>query len=165
MFSCLLQGFWLCFFSLNFAVFTDASAFGDTDLELPTVRANRSVIEIHMDVGSKNGLELKIELPLHARYAVILTLFLYFDLLYIFLFNHIYFCSLWENMVTRELSLDPLTCFYAALWKGILITKAVFFHQPMMVLALIPLLLYGKYLLELSNTLNLCLYLLLLQQL
>ena len=57
-------------------MFTDASAFGDTDLELPTVRANRSVVEIHMDLGpstlSENnyGWELNIELPLHARYAV-----------------------------------------------------------------------------------------------
>ncbi|PWA51066.1 Glycosylphosphatidylinositol-mannosyltransferase I, PIG-X/PBN1 [Artemisia annua] len=56
-------------------VFTDASAFGDTDLELPTVRANRSVVEIHMDLGpsmlseNNNGWELNIELPLHARYA------------------------------------------------------------------------------------------------
>nr|GEX03343.1 phosphatidylinositol-glycan biosynthesis class X protein-like isoform X1 [Tanacetum cinerariifolium] len=56
-------------------VFTDASAFGDTDLELPTVRSNRSVVEIHMDLGpstlskNSNGWELNIELPLHARYA------------------------------------------------------------------------------------------------
>ncbi|KAI3804518.1 hypothetical protein L1987_26121 [Smallanthus sonchifolius] len=56
-------------------VFSGASAFGDTDLELPTVRANRSVVEVHMDLspnslsGNKNGLELNIELPLHARYA------------------------------------------------------------------------------------------------
>ncbi|KAI3691990.1 hypothetical protein L6452_31794 [Arctium lappa] len=56
-------------------VFSDASAFGDTDLELPTVRANRSVVEVHMDLGpstlfgNKNGWELNIELPLHARYA------------------------------------------------------------------------------------------------
>ncbi|KVH88742.1 phosphatidylinositol-glycan biosynthesis class X protein [Cynara cardunculus var. scolymus] len=56
-------------------VFMDASAFGDTDLELPTVRANRSVVEVHMDLGpstlfgNKNGWEFNIELPLHARYA------------------------------------------------------------------------------------------------
>ncbi|KAK9067910.1 hypothetical protein SSX86_012021 [Deinandra increscens subsp. villosa] len=54
-------------------VFTDASAFGDTDLELPTVRANRSAVEVHMDLSrnmlSGNGWEFNIELPLHARYA------------------------------------------------------------------------------------------------
>ncbi|XP_076936736.1 uncharacterized protein LOC143604010 [Bidens hawaiensis] len=56
-------------------VFSGASAFGDTDLELPTVRANRSVVEVHMDLSSdslsrnKNGWELNIEIPLHARYA------------------------------------------------------------------------------------------------
>ncbi|KAK1430688.1 hypothetical protein QVD17_13622 [Tagetes erecta] len=55
--------------------FSGASAFGDTDLELPTVRANRSVVEVHVDLssnllfGNKNGWELDIELPLHARYA------------------------------------------------------------------------------------------------
>ncbi|GKE29394.1 phosphatidylinositol-glycan biosynthesis class X protein [Tanacetum coccineum] len=32
-------------------VFTDVSAFGDTYLELHTVRSNRSVVEIHMDLG------------------------------------------------------------------------------------------------------------------
>ncbi|KAJ9537619.1 hypothetical protein OSB04_030352 [Centaurea solstitialis] len=56
-------------------VFADASAFGDTDLELPTVRANRSVVEVHMDLGpstlmgNKNGWEVSVGLPLHARYA------------------------------------------------------------------------------------------------
>ncbi|KAI3766398.1 hypothetical protein L2E82_16455 [Cichorium intybus] len=52
-------------------VFSDASVFGDTDLELPTARANRSIVEVHMDLRykNKNDLELKIELPLHARYA------------------------------------------------------------------------------------------------
>nr|XP_043627483.1 uncharacterized protein LOC122599089 isoform X2 [Erigeron canadensis] len=51
--------------------FTDASAFGDTDLELPTVRANRSIVEVHMALGAstKTEWELNIELPLHARYA------------------------------------------------------------------------------------------------
>ncbi|KAL8196335.1 hypothetical protein R6Q57_025335 [Mikania cordata] len=55
-------------------VFSGASAFGDTDLELPTVRANRSVVEVHVDLSpnsfsGNNGWELNIELPLHARYA------------------------------------------------------------------------------------------------
>ncbi|KAI7743028.1 hypothetical protein M8C21_032693 [Ambrosia artemisiifolia] len=56
-------------------VFSGASAFGDTDLELPTVRANRSVVEVHVDLspnslsGNKNSWELNIEIPLHARYA------------------------------------------------------------------------------------------------
>ncbi|XP_076930795.1 uncharacterized protein LOC143595730 [Bidens hawaiensis] len=56
-------------------VFSGASAFGDTDLELPTVRANRSVAEVHVDLspdslsGNNKGWELNIEIPLHARYA------------------------------------------------------------------------------------------------
>ncbi|KAK9059392.1 hypothetical protein SSX86_022012 [Deinandra increscens subsp. villosa] len=56
-------------------VFSGASAFGDTDLELPTVRANRSVVEVHVDLspnllsGKKDDWEVNIELPLHARYA------------------------------------------------------------------------------------------------
>lgn len=70
-------------FLFFFAVFTDASAFGDTDLESPTIRANRSIIEIHMDLNPKNNnWELKIQLPLHARYAVceskILNTFVFF---------------------------------------------------------------------------------------
>lgn len=58
------------------AVFTDAAAFGDTNLELPSVRSNRSVVEVHMDIGSnilegtKDGLEVNVEVPLHARYPV-----------------------------------------------------------------------------------------------
>lgn len=48
--------------------------FGDTDLELPTARANRSVVEVHMalDPSTKNEWELNVEIPLHARYAVCL---------------------------------------------------------------------------------------------
>ncbi|XP_052210017.1 uncharacterized protein LOC127813211 isoform X2 [Diospyros lotus] len=56
-------------------VFTEAAVFGDTNLELPSVVSNRSVVEVHMDIGDNiltglnNGLEISIELPLHARYA------------------------------------------------------------------------------------------------
>ena len=63
-------------FVLFHAVFTEAAVFGDTNLELPSVVSNRSVVEVHMDVGDNiltglnNGLEINIELPLHARYAV-----------------------------------------------------------------------------------------------
>lgn len=59
---------------IQHGVFSDASAFGDTNLELPSVQSNRSFVEVHMDVGpnmlsgNKNGLEINIELPLHARY-------------------------------------------------------------------------------------------------
>ncbi|XP_022757126.1 phosphatidylinositol-glycan biosynthesis class X protein-like isoform X2 [Durio zibethinus] len=55
-------------------VFTNVAVFGDTNLELPSFRSNRSVVEVHMDAGSNifseqnNGLEMNIELPLHARY-------------------------------------------------------------------------------------------------
>ncbi|XVE65321.1 hypothetical protein DITRI_Ditri07aG0171700 [Diplodiscus trichospermus] len=55
-------------------VFTNAAVFGDTNLELPSFRSNRSVVEVHMDAGSNilseqsNGLEMNIQFPLHARY-------------------------------------------------------------------------------------------------
>ncbi|KAI3828719.1 hypothetical protein L1987_02828 [Smallanthus sonchifolius] len=72
------------------SLFTDASAFGDTDLELPAVRANRSVVEVHKDLspnmlsGNNNGWEFNIELPLHAHYAM--GGIMIFCLIYIFLF-------------------------------------------------------------------------------
>ncbi|EOY25164.1 Phosphatidylinositol-glycan biosynthesis class X protein, putative [Theobroma cacao] len=55
-------------------VFTNIAVFGDTDLELPSFRSNRSVVEVHMDAGSNNlsgwnnGLEINVQFPLHARY-------------------------------------------------------------------------------------------------
>lgn len=55
-------------------VYMEASAFGDTNLELPSIQSNRSLVEIHMDIGSsaltgsKHGLEINVELPIHARY-------------------------------------------------------------------------------------------------
>lgn len=57
-------------------VFTDVAVFGDTNLELPSFRSQQSAVEIHMNVGSnsflsqKDGLEIKVQLPLHARYQV-----------------------------------------------------------------------------------------------
>ncbi|XP_057480344.1 uncharacterized protein LOC130767482 isoform X3 [Actinidia eriantha] len=60
---------------LQRGVFTDTVVFGDTNLELPSIVSNRSVVEVHVDVGGPNilsedgnGLELNIELPLHVRY-------------------------------------------------------------------------------------------------
>lgn len=57
------------------AVFSDAAVFGDSNLELPSFRSNRSVVEIHTEISSgedinSNQMEIKIELPLHARYPV-----------------------------------------------------------------------------------------------
>ncbi|XWS49283.1 hypothetical protein CRYUN_Cryun13aG0150600 [Craigia yunnanensis] len=55
-------------------VFKDIAVFGDTNLELPSFRSNRSVVEVHMNAGSNilsgqnNGVEINIQLPLHARY-------------------------------------------------------------------------------------------------
>ncbi|KAF5199051.1 phosphatidylinositol-glycan biosynthesis class X-like protein [Thalictrum thalictroides] len=55
-------------------VFIDAVVFGDTNLELPSALSNRSLVEVHMDVGqnillgNKKGLEINLDLPLHARY-------------------------------------------------------------------------------------------------
>ncbi|KAL1192843.1 hypothetical protein V5N11_009316 [Cardamine amara subsp. amara] len=51
-------------------VFSDVSVFGDTNLELPSFRSNRSVVEIHVDMSSRDyehG-EISLKLPLHARY-------------------------------------------------------------------------------------------------
>ncbi|KAK9275777.1 hypothetical protein L1049_023046 [Liquidambar formosana] len=36
---------------LQHGVFTDAAVFGDTNLELPSVRSNRSLVEVHLDIG------------------------------------------------------------------------------------------------------------------
>ncbi|KAI3937203.1 hypothetical protein MKW92_053154 [Papaver armeniacum] len=55
-------------------VFVDAAVFGDTNLELPSALSNRSVVEVHMDIGHNilskhtDELEINLELPLHARY-------------------------------------------------------------------------------------------------
>ncbi|CAL1376134.1 unnamed protein product [Linum trigynum] len=49
--------------------------FGDTNLELPSVSSNRSAVEIHMNFehnissGAMSELGIRIDLPLHARYA------------------------------------------------------------------------------------------------
>ncbi|KAI3980020.1 hypothetical protein MKX01_042674 [Papaver californicum] len=55
-------------------VFVNAAVFGDTNLELPSALSNRSVVEVHMDIGHNilskhiDELEINLELPLHARY-------------------------------------------------------------------------------------------------
>ncbi|CAN6875527.1 unnamed protein product [Brassica oleracea] len=49
--------------------FRDVSVFGDTDLEQPSFRSNRSVVEIHVEING-NG-ETSVKLPLHARYQPI----------------------------------------------------------------------------------------------
>ncbi|KAL2514519.1 hypothetical protein Fot_28490 [Forsythia ovata] len=52
-------------------VFSNAAFLGDTNLELPSFRSNRSVVELHMDMGSnvssgcKDELEVNLGLPLH----------------------------------------------------------------------------------------------------
>ncbi|XP_022881681.1 uncharacterized protein LOC111398806 isoform X3 [Olea europaea var. sylvestris] len=57
-------------------VFTDVAVLGDTNLELPSFRSNRSVVEIHLDMGYnmssgvKDELKINLRLPLHARYAL-----------------------------------------------------------------------------------------------
>ncbi|KAK0590319.1 hypothetical protein LWI29_025347 [Acer saccharum] len=54
--------------------FTDVAVFGDTNLELPSFLSNQSVVEVHMKVDlnslltHKRGLEILVDLPLHARY-------------------------------------------------------------------------------------------------
>ncbi|XP_048230571.1 phosphatidylinositol-glycan biosynthesis class X protein isoform X2 [Ricinus communis] len=59
---------------LQRGAFADLAVFGDTNLELPSVASNRSIVEIHMNFstriffGQTNELEISIDLPLHARY-------------------------------------------------------------------------------------------------
>ncbi|KAK3232529.1 hypothetical protein Dsin_004410 [Dipteronia sinensis] len=59
---------------LQRGVFADVAVFGDTNLELPSFLSNRSAVEVHMKVDPnslsthKNGFEIKVDLPLHARY-------------------------------------------------------------------------------------------------
>jgi phosphatidylinositol glycan class X len=55
--------------------YCDAAAFGDTNLELPTVKSDRSVVEIHMDIGANafslqndDFVDVNFEIPLHSRY-------------------------------------------------------------------------------------------------
>ncbi|GAB2225813.1 hypothetical protein Droror1_Dr00021580 [Drosera rotundifolia] len=55
-------------------VFKDAAVFGDTNLELPSFLSSRSMVEVHIEVdsnitsGQKFSWEVKVELPVHARY-------------------------------------------------------------------------------------------------
>ena len=75
-----LYVFWggCCFSTLVslVAVFSNAAVFGDTNLELPSFRSNRSLVEVHVRIdpgmfsGDHKQLEINIELPLHARYQV-----------------------------------------------------------------------------------------------
>ncbi|KAL5717615.1 hypothetical protein ACHQM5_010597 [Ranunculus cassubicifolius] len=51
-------------------VFVDAGVFGDTNLELPSALSNRSVVEVHLDI---KGVEMNLDLPLHARYPPLHT--------------------------------------------------------------------------------------------
>ncbi|XP_015897554.3 uncharacterized protein LOC107431188 [Ziziphus jujuba] len=60
---------------LQRGVFSDIAVFGDANLESPSFLSNRSAVEINMDIdlsilsGHKNEVVIKVELPLHARYA------------------------------------------------------------------------------------------------
>ncbi|KFK31424.1 hypothetical protein AALP_AA6G110000 [Arabis alpina] len=51
-------------------VYRHVSVFGDTNLELPSFRSNRSVVEIHVEINSRDydNVEISLKLPLHARY-------------------------------------------------------------------------------------------------
>ncbi|XP_065877766.1 uncharacterized protein [Euphorbia lathyris] len=59
---------------LQRGAFTDIAVFGDTNLELPSVASNQTIVEIHMNVssniysGNTNELQVSVDLPLHARY-------------------------------------------------------------------------------------------------
>ncbi|XP_030466344.2 uncharacterized protein LOC115685405 [Syzygium oleosum] len=52
----------------------EVAVFGDTNLELPSFLSNRTLVEVHMffsprtRLEQKNGLEIKVEVPVHARY-------------------------------------------------------------------------------------------------
>ncbi|KAI3441852.1 uncharacterized protein J3R85_001901, partial [Psidium guajava] len=55
-------------------VYGEVAVFGDTNLELPSFLSNRTLVEVHMFFSpsslleQKNGLEIDVEVPLHARY-------------------------------------------------------------------------------------------------
>ncbi|KAK4359307.1 hypothetical protein RND71_021536 [Anisodus tanguticus] len=46
-------------------VFRDAAVFGDTNLELPSFLSNRSLVEVHLEVGSNLTSQQKDELEIH----------------------------------------------------------------------------------------------------
>ncbi|CAI0471091.1 unnamed protein product, partial [Linum tenue] len=60
---------------LHHGAYAAIGVFGDTNLELPSVSSNRSAVEIHMNFkhntssGAMSELGIRIDLPLHARYA------------------------------------------------------------------------------------------------
>lgn len=59
------------FHFLYLPVFSAAAVFGDTNLELPSVLSNRSIVEIHIDFGiASKSSKTVVQLPLHARYPV-----------------------------------------------------------------------------------------------
>ncbi|XP_048131734.1 phosphatidylinositol-glycan biosynthesis class X protein isoform X2 [Rhodamnia argentea] len=55
-------------------VYGEVAVFGDTNLELPSFLSNRTLVEVHMFFSpdglleQKHGLEIKVEVPLHACY-------------------------------------------------------------------------------------------------
>ncbi|XP_056685288.1 uncharacterized protein [Spinacia oleracea] len=59
--------------------FKDTYVFGDANLELPSFLSNQSIIEVHLDAalnysaGQETVLEFNIEIPLHARYPVLVS--------------------------------------------------------------------------------------------
>jgi len=79
-------------------VFSDVAVFGDTNLELPSFLSNRSAVEIHLVVDPnilQEPTDVKIELPLHARYQVRLLWFNYF----VTIFSQA--CSLKSNVLQK----------------------------------------------------------------
>ncbi|KAF8027169.1 hypothetical protein BT93_E0169 [Corymbia citriodora subsp. variegata] len=58
-------------------VYGEVAVFGDTNLELPSFLSNSMLVEVHMSLSpnslleQKNGLEIKVEVPVHARYQAL----------------------------------------------------------------------------------------------
>ncbi|XP_062147187.1 uncharacterized protein LOC133854923 isoform X2 [Alnus glutinosa] len=92
---------------LQRGVLNNVAVFGDTNLELPSFLSNRSAVEVHMDVSPnllsrhKNGLDINIELPLHARYP-------------------------WMKVATQESNLEHPICLCAAAWRERHIIRAFY---------------------------------------
>ncbi|KAF2576657.1 hypothetical protein F2Q70_00002207 [Brassica cretica] len=73
-------------------------------IELPSFRSNRSVIEIHVEINSRDyeNDEISLKIPLHARHQVN-----YLDLLFRFISLRLFLCLSVQPLQESGHSLDP----------------------------------------------------------
>ena len=91
-------------------MFSAAAVFGDTNLELPSALSNRSIVEVHMDIGSHITLkssESVVQVPLHARYPVSLEIDM--EVRFCRLYSHlseslyIFFCFVYKGNLKKDM--------------------------------------------------------------